>query len=278
MSKTNRTRRSPQAARSGEPRPAAGGAPGRAGDTRARGSVNRQLSQRQSQRRQLLGLLGLAAAFAVGVAAVLIILSLTGDDDSGGSNTAITAPSTTLNPSIPRDGRALGDPNAPVTVIEYGDYQCPFCANFGMRGLPQLADNYIASGQVRFEFRDRFVIDRDEDGESHRAAEAAMCAQDQGLFWDYHKVLYNNLTGENVGSFTPARLKELATLVPDMDRDAFNSCVDDRRHQEAVQAMDAESQGAGINSTPTFVVNGKVVQGSYEDVAAAIDAELANAQ
>lgn len=261
MSKTNPTSRPPRASRRS--------------DSRARGGVNRQLQERQAQRRQLLSLLGLAAAFAVGVAAVLIILSLTGDDDSRGSNTAINAPTTTLDPSIPRDGRSIGDPNAPVTVIEYGDYQCPFCANFGTTGFPQLVETYIATGQVRFEFRDRIVIDRNDSGESHRAAEAAMCAQDQGLFWEYHKVLYTNLTGENVGSFTPERLKELASLVPGLDRDAFNSCVDDRRHQDAVRAMDNESLAAGINSTPTFVVNGKVVQGRYEDVAAAIDAELA---
>uniref|UniRef100_A0A831THW8 DsbA family protein n=1 Tax=Thermorudis peleae TaxID=1382356 RepID=A0A831THW8_9BACT len=170
----------------------------------------------------------------------------------------------------PRDGRVLGDPNAPVLVVEWGDYQCPACLQFKQVLFPQLVQDYIATGKIRFEYRDFAFIGE----ESTLAAEAALCAQEQGKFWEYHDTLFANQRGENVGSFTSARLKRMAEIVG-LDMGQFNSCLDSRRHQGEVEAMRQEGQGLGVNATPTFFVNGQKLQiRYYQDLLNAIEAEL----
>ncbi len=228
--------------------------------------VQRRQAERQAVRQRQVMMLGGAVAVAVIAVIVLILVNRPASGDE-------SAPVTTVASSyddIPRDGRVLGNPNAPVLVVEWGDYQCPACRRFKDAFFPQLVQDYIATGKIRFEYRDfAFIGD-----ESKLAAEAAFCAQDQGKFWEYHDSLFANQRGENVGSFTAARLKQIAQAVG-LDMGQFDSCLDSHQHRGEVEAMYREAQGLGVDSTPTFFVNGKKVQiRYYQDILTAIEAEL----
>ena len=234
----------------------------------------------ERQRRHLLTILGAAVVAAVAVAVVLIVLNSRQDAEVTGNTVdagnGLRAPANEIDNGVARDGRVLGDPAAPVVVVEYADYQCPFCTGFGLTGLPQLLDDYVATGQVRLEYAHFVVIGGDDpDGESYRAAEAAQCADDQGKFWEMHELLVANSLGEFRGSFTPERLKQIAALVDGLDRTAFGSCVDARTHQDEVVQMSTAGRAAGIRSTPTFIVNGQPVSGGYASLKGAIDEQLA---
>jgi len=225
-------------------------------------------------------MLGAAVAGAVTVAVVLILLDTRERDDAVGTtvdaSNGLRAPAAAIDGDLTRQGRTLGDPAAPVLVVEYADYQCSFCQAFGLNGLPKLLDDYVATGMVRLEYRHLVVIGGDDpDGESYRAAEAAECAGDQGKFWELHELLVANSLGEYQGSFTPERLKAIAGLVDGLDQTAFGSCVDARTHRAEVARLSAEAKQAGLRSTPTFVVNGATVTGGVPMLNEAIDEHLA---
>lgn len=236
----------------------------------ARGQTSRRVQRRRAEqqairRRQMMFLGG-----AVAVAVIGVLVLIVANWPASGDESAPVATVASNYDAIPREGRVLGNPNAPVLVVEWGDYQCPACRRFKEAFFPQLVQDYIATGKIRFEYRDfAFIGD-----ESKLAAEAAFCAQDQGKFWEYHDALFANQRGENVGSFTVARLKQIAQAVG-LDVRQFDSCVNSRQHRGEVEAMYREAQGLGVNSTPTFFVNGKKVQVRYyQDILTAIEAEL----
>jgi protein-disulfide isomerase len=228
--------------------------------------VQRRQAERLAARRRRLMMLGGAVAGALVVVAVLVLVNRPAASD----DSTPVQPAASNYGSIPREGRVLGDPSAPVLVVEWGDYQCPACQRFKRAFFPQLLQDYIATGKIRFEYRDfAFIGD-----ESRLAAEAARCALDQGKFWEYHDALFENLRGENVGSFSAARLKQIAQAVG-LETGAFASCLDRREHRDEVGAMYREAQALGVNATPTFFVNGKQLQvRSYQDILNAIEAEL----
>ena len=207
---------------------------------------------------------------AVTVALIAVAALILANRPAAGDDSAPVQAVTSNYGDIPRDGRVLGDPNAPVLVVEWGDYQCPACLQFKRVFFPQLVQDYIATGKIRFEYRDfAFIGD-----ESKLAAEAALCAQDQGKFWEYHDALFANQRGENVGSFSSDRLKRIAEVVG-LDMGPFNSCLESRQHRGEVEAMREEAQRLGVNATPTFFVNGKKLQiRYYQDILNAIEAEL----
>lgn len=169
------------------------------------------------------------------------------------------------------NGNSMGDPNAPVRIIEYGDFQCPYCMRFWRETEPQIIDNYVSSGQVYFEYRSLAFLGQ----ESLDAAEAAYCAGDQGKFWEYHDTLFSNQTGENVGDFSAARLRQFAAQIG-LDEAAFAGCLADGTHQATVQAEIDAAHAAGISSTPSFLINGNLVEGAqpYDVFEAEIEAAL----
>jgi protein-disulfide isomerase len=129
---------------------------------------------------------------------------------------------------------------------------------------------YVATGQVLFEYRDYAFLGQ----ESVDAAEAAYCALDQGKFWAYHNTLFANQHGENKGAFTSARLADIAEA-SGLDLASFNQCVENETHEEEDRAMLREAANVGINSTPSLVVNGKLIQyNGYDGLKATIEAEL----
>ncbi len=179
-----------------------------------------------------------------------------------------------VSPAELADGYALGDPDAPVTLEVWEDFQCPFCQRFTFQVEPQIVERYIKTGQVRLVFRNLAFL----GDESHWAAVAASLAADQDKFWPFHDYLFANLRGENQGSYSLDRLLEIGEAV-ELDMDAFRAglTLDNARERFArIQAeANAEASAAGINATPTVTVDGVPLQApDFETVAAAIDVAL----
>jgi len=152
----------------------------------------------------------------------------------------------------------MGDPNAPVKIIEYSDFQCPYCANFVKNTEQQLIDAYIATGKVYFEYHSfgEFI-----GPESGRAAEAAYCAGDQSKFWDMHDLLFANQAAENSGAFTDKRLTAFAAKLG-LDAGKFSDCFTSGKYATQVAKDGADGNLAGVKATPSFVINGKLLEGA----------------
>jgi protein-disulfide isomerase len=176
------------------------------------------------------------------------------------------------------EDNVMGDVNAPITVEEFSDFQCPFCERFHQDTEPLLRQYYIDTGKVRFVYRSmgNFVSDNiarsrgtPAKTESRDAAMAAYCAGDQGKFWDMHAHIFANALGEDVGSFTDKRLKAIAETTG-LDMDQFNSCYDSGKYEDRIQQDYEDGQAAGVNGTPgflvTYAVNGetktKLIEGA----------------
>jgi protein-disulfide isomerase len=168
----------------------------------------------------------------------------------------------------------LGDANAPVTVIEYADYQCPFCARFFKETEPLIKQAYVKDGKVRLIYRNFAFLGQ----ESTAAAEATECAKDQNKFWVYHDALYNaeHADGqENNGNLTRELFIQLAQK-SGLNVGDFTSCIDSHKYQSAVAQETQAATAAGVNSTPTTFVNDQKIVGAqpFNQFKAAIDAAL----
>ncbi len=156
------------------------------------------------------------------------------------------------------NANTMGDPKAPVRIIEFADFQCPYCLRYWQETEPLIIKTYIATGKVFYEYRSvgAFI-----GPESASAAEAAYCAGDQGKFWEYHDILYSNWTGENAGDFAPDKLHQYAAAAG-LDTNKFNDCLRRGLHKGQVQQDVADAQADGIHATPSFVINGKLIEGA----------------
>lgn len=234
----------------------------------------REKRRRQQQRQRLL-IIGLVAIGAVLIAAALILPSI-----------KPVGPIATANPNarpMAKDN-AMGDPNAPVTITEYSDFQCPYCARFWTEMEQQIIDNYVATGKVYFVYRSMGNmlsdnINRQAGGnntESRDAAEAAYCAGDQNKFWEYHDILFANQTGEGVGDYTQKRLIAFADTLG-LNTAEFKSCLTGGKYRDRVLQDEKDGNAAGIRATPSFVINGKVLEGAqpFSAFQQAIEAALA---
>lgn len=151
----------------------------------------------------------------------------------------------------------LGNPAAPVTMVEYSDFQCPFCGRFARETLPTIVKKYVDTGVLKIEWRDFPYI----GPESVRAAVAARAAQEEGKFWQYHDVLYHNQKSINSGAFSDQNLRKYAQQVgvsPANVERAFNSSG----YEEVVRTNLNEGIQMGVTGTPTFIINGRVLVGA----------------
>jgi protein-disulfide isomerase len=163
----------------------------------------------------------------------------------------------------PRDA-ILGSANAPVTLIEYGDYQCPYCGEFFSETEPQIIQNYVSTGKVRMVFRDFAFL----GAESTAAANAAQCAEDQNSLWAYHDALYSaKVADDNKGGteddnfFTTTELLKLAKQI-NLNIPTFTTCITSSTDAAIVTQEKTDGANAGINSTPTFLLNGQMITGA----------------
>ena len=180
-------------------------------------------------------------------------------------------------PGVPQGITATGDPflgspTAPVTIDEYGDFQCPFCAGFARETEPMILATYIVPGKVRLVWHTLAFIGQ----ESLWAGEAARCAQDQGKFWDFNFLLYYRQGAENSGAFSIARLVALGREAH-LDSDALRACLESKRYLQAINDSNKAAGRRGVTSTPTFFINGHEATGAlpFEEMARLIDAALA---
>jgi protein-disulfide isomerase len=160
------------------------------------------------------------------------------------------------------DFNNVGDPNAPVKLEEYSDFQCPYCARFSEDTEQAILDTYVATGKVYFTYHSvgEFI-----GPESSRSAEAAYCAGDQGKFWEYHDYVLGNQRGENAGWFNERRLTAFAEAL-DIDTGAFNSCLNGGKYRDMVRQELFTARDLGIQSTPTFVISYEVGGQTVTDI------------
>ena len=143
----------------------------------------------------------------------------------------------------------LGDPNAPVTLIEFGDYQCHFCNVYYHNTEHKIYEDYVVTGKVKIIFKDYTIIGPD----SIKAAHAAHCASEQGKFWQYHNTLFNNWAGENNGWAGQENISRFAQQVG-LDMDEFTECNANNRYEQKISASNADAQTLGITGTPAFYI------------------------
>ncbi|MGD8604662.1 MAG: thioredoxin domain-containing protein [Anaerolineales bacterium] len=223
--------------------------------------------RRREQRRRMLRLVTLIAVVALGVLILVVIqtqLSLRN----------IVMPD--VYPYQNTDGRAIGDPDAPVVIELFSDFQCSACDLFHDETTQALIESYVDTGQVYLIYRNFPVIDQNTARkESHDAAMAAMCAAEQGMFWQYQDVLFENRTGENVGAFIPARLEKFAENLG-LDMQQFNTCIDEERYQAEIDADLAEGLASNVSATPSLLINGTLYVGAYplSDLSPIIEAQI----
>ena len=165
------------------------------------------------------------------------------------------------------DDPILGAEDAPITIVEFSDYECPYCRQWHSEVYSQLIDTY--GDQIRFVYRD-FPLESIHSN-ANSAAQAANCANEQGVFWDYHDKLFSMEQG--LGN--EAYLEYASQL--DMDEAAFQECIGSGRYQDEVQSDFEFAANLGVRSTPTFFINGIAVVGAqpFEIFQQVIERELA---
>ena len=143
----------------------------------------------------------------------------------------------------------LGNPDALITILEWGDYQCTFCYKFHQNTLDIIYEDFIKTGKVKLVFKD-FPLNGPD---SLLAAQAAYCAEDQEKYWQYHNELYKNWAGEKTGWITRESLDKFATTV-NLDLSEFNACLDEGKYQDKVNELHEFGKEIGIDATPSFLV------------------------
>jgi len=226
--------------------------------------------RKQQMQKRILVIIAMIVG-ALLIVAALIAPSLTPVGD------IVTVEPRTFN--APVDGTMIGDPNSSVRVEVWEDFQCPACANYTESIEPFIIQNYVETGKIVYIFHHYAFIDSNSTTkESQQAANASMCAAEQGRFWDYHDTLYKNWNGENQGAFNDKRLVAFAETL-NLDMIAFKACFNENRYKDQIEADFQAGVDNGVTGTPSVFVNGiQVSPGyvpSYEEAAQAIDAALA---
>ena len=222
-----------------------------------------------------MGLLGLIVGY--GLAAGLqggSPLAVRGPQAAVPSAPTDMPPAVAADPATVDDDAVMGDASATVTLIEFTDYQCPFCARFFTQAFPQIKKNYIDTGKVKYVVRD-FPLSFHQNAQ--KAGEATECADDQGKFWEMHDTLFNKQGEWSNASDLAATFGTYAGDLK-LNVSTFADCLSSGKYADEVQKDMADGSAAGIDGTPGFWVVGKDGKGEqisgaqpYANFAAAID-------
>jgi protein-disulfide isomerase len=226
----------------------------------------REHRQRSASRTRTIWI-GLIAIIALGIVAAFAVPALTSVEAPVGAFATITP-----NPRPQANGTSMGNPNAAVKVEEFSDFQCPYCQMYSLQEEALTIEKYVKTGKIYFTYTSWAFI----GPESEAAAKASLCASEQGKFWDYHDILFANQgKTENGGAFTDRRLAAFAQSIG-LNTTTFNSCTSSNKYSDQINQNKAKAESMGINSTPTFSVNGTLVDmGKLDET---IDAALASAK
>ena len=186
----------------------------------------------------------------------------------------VILPETINRPSS--NGLTLGDISAPARIEVFEDFQCPACVKFSTDIEPLVLERLVETGKAYYIFHNYAFLDTNSAAkESKGAANASLCANEQGKFWEYHDILFANWNGENQGAFNPVHLVEFANGL-ELDLEDFQVCIDEDRYAAEVQASFENGNAMGVRGAPSVFVNGVIITPgyipSYEDIAAAVEA------
>ncbi|MFE1260835.1 DsbA family protein [Streptomyces albogriseolus] len=211
------------------------------------------------------------AVIALATAVVTAVLALALGRGAAGGGTAAPATVSTPEAQEPanphllalarRDGDdplALGSPDAPVVLIEYSDFQCPFCGRFARETKPDLVRDYVDKGILRIEWRNFPVF----GAESDQAARAGWAAGQQNRFWQFHDEAYAEPRRRNAGDFSEDNLLAMARKAGVEDLARFEKDMASEAAHQAVTRDSEEGYGIGVTSTPAFLINGRPVLGA----------------
>ncbi len=173
--------------------------------------------------------------------------------------------------SINENDRIMGDEDAQVVIIEYSDFQCPYCQKFYKETEGKIVENYVKTGKVMFIYR-HFPLSIHVNAQI--AAEAAECAGDQGAFWEMHNKMFESGSGDGSGL---ARI-DLESYAAELgfNLDGFSSCLDSRKYKDKIENDMALGTSQGVRGTPAFLINGGLLSGAqpYNAFETAINAAL----
>ena len=212
-------------------------------------------SQRTSNRTVHWSSLGIGAGIAIACifCGVLLVNMINTESTQVLDEITINEITTTKKPTIAsfydNASPILGDLNAPLTMIEFGDYQCTFCKKFFHETEESIITNYVETGKVKILFKDFIVVNED----SVNAASAAHCANDQKMFWQYHSTLYNNWDGEGTGWASSEQLHQFASTLG-LDMNEFSECMSQSKWKDLVLSSHADGRALGVDATPTFFI------------------------
>ena len=192
-------------------------------------------------------------ALILGVIVIAIIAGVVGSLSSSTSETVnLDMERTHGTISTAMGSPILGDPSAPVTIVEFGDYQCHQCFNWFHNTKPELTRDYIETGKVNLVFVDLAFLGND----SPKAAQASYCAEDQEMYWDYHDILYTYQESKIDGGWASSeRLKAFAFELG-LDIELFESCLDSGKYSKRVQYNIQQARDHGVRGTPGFFIVG----------------------
>jgi protein-disulfide isomerase len=221
-----------------------------------RQAVESQQADALTRKRRLQYLI-IAGFAAIAVVVGLIVISQSGGDDNdggGGSPTNVRgmAQVDAELSGIPQQGQLLGDANAPVTVTEFGDPQCPVCAAFSEQIAPELISSEVKSGTVKYQFQPYIIIGPD----SKPAMRAALAAGEQGRFWNYLQLFYRNQGEENSGYVTDPFMTSIATAAGVKDLDKWNQSRNSSQWDSVLANGTNQAESLGFNGTPSIFVQG----------------------
>lgn len=168
-----------------------------------------------------------------------------------------------------------GNSSAQINVIEFSDYQCPFCGGWFAQNEPQMVTNYVSTGKVKFYFMGISLLGAD----SLTLAQGSWCANEQNLYYQFHDYVYSNQGTENTGWATPDKVKAFAANVNGLNITQFSACLDSNKYQSLVQQLTSVGANSGVTGTPTFFIGnnniGYVTLVGNVPVSQTIDSQLA---
>lgn len=227
----------------------------------------------------------LKAPIMIAVVAILATVAVVATQMSSNSDETKSAAKVTKTESAPPlpglerrtedDPLAVGDVDAPVVMVNYSEFQCPYCGKFARDTEPKLIKKYVDKGILRIEWRDFPYLGK----ESGTAAMAGRAAADQGKFWQFNEAMFADQQTPNSGKLTTEFFVKIAEKIG-LDTDKFREDLNSDKNHEAIQKDFDEGQSIGVSGTPAFVINGRPIMGAqplgaFED---AIEAAAAAAK